>query len=219
MDPSWTDLTGGRISKPKDRPLKHRTYAPDGDDWNDQSYEALARAAPTCPEALGALLERLRPLLLDFARSKGVGERADAEDLVQQTLIRVMEHIDRYDPSRAKVTTWVSTILLRLLSNDRRNSQLRATRTSEYGDQVIAEMRARARRQESRPDAEAEARMLEERVRASIRTLGAVYQDVVTLALQGYTQNEIAEACDLEVGTVKSRKHRGLQKLAEIMAD
>lgn len=200
--------TGKRLTDAKKRELLRK-----------RSYEDLARSARRDPAAMAEILERVRPLLIRFAYSRGVDDPADAEDIVQKTLIRILNNVDRFDPSRAQFTTWASTILIRLLSNDRRDRRRRHARTSEYGDQIIAEMQLRATENANRPDRQAEARLLEERVAEAVARLPDVYREVMELEMREYTDPEIAEQCGLREGTVKSRKFRARQRLKELLAD
>lgn len=57
-------------------------------------------------DAFAALCRRHAPILHRFAL-RMLGEPADAEDVVQETLLRFWREANRYDPARARLTTWL----------------------------------------------------------------------------------------------------------------
>lgn len=57
-------------------------------------------------DAFAALCRRHAPVLHRFA-TRMLGEPADAEDVVQETLLRFWREADRFDASRARLTTWL----------------------------------------------------------------------------------------------------------------
>ncbi len=71
--------------------------------------------------------EIYRPMLQRFALACGLGH-ADAEDIVQQCLLAVGEHIENfeYDPTRGRFKSWLRTMVnnrVRNLLRDRRNDR------------------------------------------------------------------------------------------------
>ena len=57
-------------------------------------------------DAFAALCRRHAPPLHRFA-TRMLGEPADAEDVVQETLLRFWREARKFDPSRARLTTWL----------------------------------------------------------------------------------------------------------------
>ena len=57
-------------------------------------------------DAFAALCRRHAPVLHRFAL-RMLGEPADAEDVVQETLLRFWREARKYDPSRARLSTWL----------------------------------------------------------------------------------------------------------------
>lgn len=70
-------------------------------------------------------LEALRPALLRHCY-RMLGSAADSEDAVQETVVRAHRRIDRYDPTRAKLSTWVHTIATRICLDHLRGARRRA---------------------------------------------------------------------------------------------
>jgi len=81
-----------------------------------QTDEQLAcQVQAGCVDSFDELDRRLRPRLL-LVLNRRMQNRLDAEDLVQQTLLRVYEKIHLYD-SQQKLSPWVFTIALRLAAS------------------------------------------------------------------------------------------------------
>lgn len=70
--------------------------------------EALVRLADGDRSSFTVLMDELWPVLLSFA-SRLIGERADAEDVAQETLIKIAARISDYDRTRDGVT-WAYAI-------------------------------------------------------------------------------------------------------------
>jgi RNA polymerase sigma-70 factor (ECF subfamily) len=77
--------------------------------------ELAARAQGGQPELFHELAARVREPLRRFLTSR-VAAPADADDLVQETLLRAYENLDRYDATRS-FQTWLFTIGKRLAIN------------------------------------------------------------------------------------------------------
>ena len=71
------------------------------------------------PRAFGELVRRYDGRLVNFVH-RTVGDRERAQDLVQETFIRVYRHLERFDQSK-KFSTWVYTIASNLAKNELRN--------------------------------------------------------------------------------------------------
>src|SRR5690242_8806230 len=69
--------------------------------------------------AFDELVERYQTRLLNFVY-RTTGDRERAEDLVQETFIRVYRHLHRFDQTK-KFSTWVYTIASNLAKNELRN--------------------------------------------------------------------------------------------------
>jgi RNA polymerase sigma-70 factor (ECF subfamily) len=102
----------------------------------DCSDEQLAvRVQSGCAASFAALDQRLRPRLLHVL-SRRLSTREDAEDVVQQTLLRVFEKIHLYD-SRQRLSPWVFTIALRLAAQYVRRKQIPVTPESDNGHEYV----------------------------------------------------------------------------------
>jgi RNA polymerase sigma-70 factor (ECF subfamily) len=142
-----------------------------------------------------------------------VRRREDAEDLTQETFVRMFRALERYDPERPFVA-WIITIASRLCIDHlrrRRVSPVSLTQR-EPGSEETHEMDV--------PDPgfgpdEITSRSEEEhQANALIQSLPEHYRIVVVLRhQQDLSYEEIAEALNLPLGTVKARIHRAREIL------
>ncbi|MDH6130772.1 RNA polymerase sigma-70 factor (TIGR02960 family) [Kitasatospora sp. MAA4] len=77
------------------------------------------------PTAVEAGLEPLRGPLTGYCY-RLLGAVGEAEDAVQETMLRAYRHLDRYDPSRAGLSTWVHTIATNVCLDLLRGARRRA---------------------------------------------------------------------------------------------
>jgi RNA polymerase sigma-70 factor (ECF subfamily) len=134
--------------------------------------------------------------------------REDAEDLVQETFITVLEQIDRFDTERA-FAPWFFRILVNRGLNARKSRTVRQT------EQVPAD----AAGGEGPPDGVAERRELAERVRAAVDQLPERQRLILRLSeLEGFTSVEIADILDLSQGTVRWYLHEARNTLRVTLA-
>lgn len=88
------------------------------------------------PEAnLRALYDQHAPVLLGYALRLTSGDRARAEDIVQETLVRAWKNLDRLDESAGPVRPWLFTVAQRLAIDAHR---LRQARPPEVGGTALA---------------------------------------------------------------------------------
>ena len=134
--------------------------------------------------------------------------REDAEDLVQETFITVLEQIDRFDIERA-FAPWFFRILVNRGLNARKSRTVRQTE----------QMPPDAAGGEGPPDGVAERRELAERVRAAVDQLPERQRLILRLSeLEGFTSVEIADILDLSQGTVRWYLHEARNALRITLA-
>ena len=136
------------------------------------------------------------------------GFAARAEDLTQETFLRVYRALHGFDPAgAARLSTWIFTIASRLALNELRAGKA-AARAGEIDaalDQLIASVPASS----ATPAREVARRQLGEQLAAAVGALPAPARAVLVLSdVFELSQDEIARALDVEPGTVKSRLSR-----------
>jgi len=163
-------------------------------------------------EALAALLaryqNRLYRYLLRFVR-----EPATAEDLFQQTWLRVVEKIRRYDPRRS-FEAWLFSVARNLAIDHLRRRQPESLDEPATGGPSGAP----AQEQIQAPGPSAlDGVLTRERASLLAEALGdlpAIYREVLTLRFEEEMKlEEIAEVLDAPLSTVKTRLRRALQGL------
>ncbi|HSF16446.1 MAG TPA: RNA polymerase sigma factor [Vicinamibacteria bacterium] len=172
------------------------------------SDEELARKMFAGDEkAALRLVERYqRPLfgfLYRFSRNA-----ADAEELFQETFLRAIRASVSYD-ARRRFKPWIYTIALNL-ARDRANRLAHAANPE-------------LRREDELPDTDGRDHEADWISRAdllrALSTLPETHREVIVLKyFEGLEEAEIAEACDIPRGTVKSRLHHGLRKLRAVLS-
>lgn len=168
--------------------------------------------------AFDVLVERYQTRLLNFVY-RTVGDRERAEDLVQETFIRVHRHLARFDRSK-KFSTWIYTISSNLAKNELRNRARNPlvyfqTMTSGWEDE---DRPLEFEDENARPDDAFDRRHLRELVDAAVRRLPAHHRQVFVLReLEGRSYEEIAEMTKCNLGTVKSRLNRARAAFATVV--
>ena len=142
----------------------------------------------------------------------------EAEDLVQETFLRVWTHRQDYDFSYC-LSTWIYTIALNLAKNELRNRGRRPTLPlaeetgidPDDGPQgILLPDRGRG------PDEEAALGELRRDLARAMDRLPPKYREVFVLReVEGFSYHEIAKLARLPKGTVKSRINRARIRFKE----
>jgi RNA polymerase sigma-70 factor (ECF subfamily) len=141
--------------------------------------------------------------------------RADAEDLVQEVLVTAFERRDELSSIEA-LGPWLARVLYNRFVDQRRRYERRRLRIVDVGADGGTDSEAGAL-----PSAE-EAAALELDIRALRAALAELSREQRVVVLmhdsEGYKLTEIQAITGTELGTLKSRLHRGRARLREILA-
>ena len=165
------------------------------------------------PSAARDLTGRLGPRAFGTA-FRMLGNRAEAEEVAQEAMLRLWRMAPKWEPGRAKVSTWLTRVVMNLCVDIQRRGQSLGrggmaaledvAEPVDPGRGVVAGMLDAARR-----DALQDALMLlPERQR----------QAVVLRHLQEMSNPEIAVVMDIKVEAVESLTARGKRALAVALA-
>lgn len=88
--------------------------------------------------ALGALIEALGPPVTRIA-ARFLGSAAEADEVAQDTFLRVWDHAARFDPARGGGRAWVFAIAVRLCHDRARRARVRAVLGLGRGTEGVAE--------------------------------------------------------------------------------
>jgi len=136
-----------------------------------------------------------------------MGERQAAEDLVQDSFIKVWRSARSYRAERGSVRTWILSI-----THNRGIDHLRST-ASRRRTQDRVEMTAETA-QPSEAFSETWRNSQRDQIQQALKTLPEEQLKILELAYySGYTHAEIAEMLDIPLGTVKGRMRLGMKKI------
>jgi len=157
--------------------------------------------------AFDQLLAPQLPRLRNLVR-RMVGDPQDTADLVQDVLLRAYTRIGAFR-GESSLSTWLYAIASRLCLNRLAGSERRLAR---HGEETLTRL------PDGRPgpDQALERGEIEEALHRAIGELAEERRIVVILRdVEGLAYEEIAEALELPVGTVRSRLHRARLDLKE----
>lgn len=175
-------------------------------DGSDRDAVLLGLLANGDNDAFPQLFERHQAPLGQLIRKAGASSE-EAEELLQETWIRVRKNADTFDAS-LPFLAWAFTIALNRLRSLRRRDQTDAKRRAGMEEAIAASSPP------LRPDEVMQQRELAEAIRRDIATLPAIYERALMLRYyEGMSEPQIADALDLPLGTVKSHLRRGVLKL------
>ncbi len=171
------------------------------------------------PRALRTLMERYRgPLYGYLARLLPSAE--DAEDLFQETFLRILRHADRYQPGRP-FRPWLYAIATNLVRNAHRARSYRHTvpldRPAGGGEEgaALADLLPGRSRLPAEAAERAEAAEAVRRAVADLPEKGRAA--LVLYYFSGLSYEEVAQTLDVPLGTVKSRIHNAMARLGRAL--
>ena len=141
-----------------------------------------------------------------------VGDRATAEDVVQDAFLNLWRHADKFDPARGSLQAWICRVVRNRAIDRTRGSAGRARRHQSLdvlvsvasADDVAADV---LQRDEARA------------IAAAVAALPAGQREAVELAYYGgYSQSEIATRTGIPLGTIKGRTRAAMRSLASTLA-
>lgn len=134
-----------------------------------------------------------------------LGDRGEAEDVVQETFVELWRRAAEYDPARASPATW-AVMIGRSRALDRLRARSSAARVA--AAQAVEPVSADPAPQP------VEIREEQRRVRAALSALPPEQREVIELAyFEGLVQSEIAARTGQPLGTVKTRVRLAMEKL------
>jgi RNA polymerase sigma factor (sigma-70 family) len=174
-----------------------------------RDQDVLLAIADGAVWALDTLYQRYHQVLYSLAYSI-VNDHQIAEDLLQETFLRVWRHAATYSPQAGSVRGWLFAIL-RNHAIDYLRKQRQRTASKEV---PLAEIEYDEHFAVADTWEEVWRREEQAQLRQALGRLTEKQRMVLELSyFQGYTHTEIAALCKLPLGTVKSSMRQGLQAL------
>jgi len=161
-------------------------------------------------------LDSLYGMALRLTRSP-----ADAEDLVQDTLLKAYRFYDRFEPG-TNLKAWLlkiqtNTFINRYRRSVRERNVFDGAASASVGDGVMSRAAIRAL---SQPLADADRGLLAGEIEAALERLPEDYRTMVILAdVEELSYREIADVVGCPIGTVMSRLHRARKALQQHLVD
>jgi RNA polymerase sigma-70 factor (ECF subfamily) len=179
-------------------------------------HELVALAQKGSEKAYRELLGRYqRPVFSLVYRM--LRDREQAEDLAQETFVRVFNNIGRYDP-KYKFSSWIFKIATNLTIDHIRKKEVATvsidgSRYAVTPDEIEASTITVASGDEN-PEELLEAKELGESIEGAIGALRPEYRTAILLRhVEGREYQEIADIMSLPLGTVKTFIHRARHEL------
>jgi RNA polymerase sigma-70 factor (ECF subfamily) len=162
------------------------------------------------------IVERFKDRLFAFVY-RFVGDSDLAEDLVQDTLIKVYTHRHAYREI-ARFSTWIYTIAGNLARTELRKRKRRATFSmSSLG---IGEREYELPSEDYAPTKSLESRQIEKHIRIALSKLPLHFRTVIILRdVQELSYEEISKIMKIPLGTVKSRVNRARLRLQVMLSN
>lgn len=156
---------------------------------------------PAMRDRMLAIVPYLRAFAMSLSRNTD-----NADDLVQETLLRALAHIDSFEPN-TNMEAWLVTILRNLFYSEYRK------RLREVAD-------AQGRYAETlKSPPEQNGRVEFEGFRAALAALQDEQREALILVgASGFSYEEAAAICGCPVGTIKSRVLRARARLADLLS-
>lgn len=173
--------------------------------------------------AMNELLAAARPRLYATAL-RMVRDRDDAEDVVQEAMLKVCRNLGAFE-GRAAFSTWLHRIVVNCALDRLRRDAARPGRSAASralrGQAAEDEQRSAVEPADDRtPEVLLGRAQVGAVVRGAMATLSASHREVLALReLDGESYRDIAQAARCPVGTVMSRLHHARRKFVEELTE
>lgn len=162
--------------------------------------------------ALRDLMGRYRQPLFGYL-FRMLSSTEDAQDLFQETFLRVFRHAGRFDSARS-FRPWLYSIATNLVRNTYRSRKYRETvpldRPDDAGGSLAARLAGRSRLPPEAAQRE-ESRRIVNRAVSELPAKGRAA--LVLYYYQGLSYEDVSQTLEIPLGTVKSRIHNAMARL------
>ncbi len=167
------------------------------DEW---ASDLLLIAEKQDKTAFARLFEQFAPRVRAWLIGQGAAPD-DAEEIAQDTMIKVWQKAKQFDPGRASSQAWIFAIARNRRIDLIRQRNVRQRTADNFAHEVDAH-----HDKPEQPDDHAQRRGVKAIVADSLKELPQQQLEVIRLSyFEGLSHREIAETLGLPVGTVKSR--------------
>ncbi len=141
--------------------------------------------------------------------SRIVPEEEAAQDILQESFLKIWNHFGSYDPAKGRLFTWMVNIARNMSIDHTRSKAFKSTRKNQsLSDSVNKINRQRSFTQPTDQIG----------LKTFVQKLKPEYREMIDLLyFGGYTQEEVSKELNLPLGTVKTRTRAALQQLRELL--
>jgi len=155
-------------------------------------------------KAISLLYENYADTLYGVIR-KVIKDEDTAEDVLQETFVKIWRYSKKYDATKAKLFTWLYRIAYNSAIDKTRSLKKKVEKEVQIEDSNVYKITTKALNED----------VLD--IKKHLSTLDEKYQIVLNaLFFEGMTQQEASEELDIPLGTIKSRLKIGLRELKKI---
>ncbi len=163
-------------------------------------------------EAFVELIEIYKDKIFQLA-FRMVGNRHEAEDIAQETFLRVYANLQSYDESY-KFSTWIYRIATNLCIDRGRKKKPDFSLDEETEGTEGLDWYSRLPAKDKTPEEKLMTQEVQETVQEALSKLAPKYRAVMVLRyIEDLTLQEISDALQLPITTIKTRIHRGREAL------
>lgn len=190
------------------------------DELDDRALEARFITALKARDerAFNALVARFQDRVYNLIR-RLLGNPEEARDVTQEVFVSVFEKVDSYRGD-SSLATWIYRIAANHAKNRIKYLSRRKDRHQESLDaMLVPPTQSRLSAEVPRPDQVLTRETVSRLVDRALGELDEEQRIVLVLRdVEGQSYEDIASITGLQLGTVKSRLHRGRQRLKEALA-
>ena len=179
--------------------------------------ELVARAREGDRPAFARLVDRHSVSVFNLTL-RIVGNREDAEEAAQDVFVRAFRNLDRFR-GEARFSTWLYRIAVNVSLSSARRSRRDLSTTSLSGSEDGEEgLVMQLPDPSANPAEQFEQAEFRKQVRNMVAALPPIYSAVISMYhIQSLSYDEIAEALELPIGTVKARLFRARAALRKLI--
>jgi RNA polymerase sigma-70 factor (ECF subfamily) len=181
-------------------------------DGHDGSWALVKMAQAGDMRAFGELFDRYFDMVFRFALVRMNGDRAQAEDIAQETFVRALRRIGSVTYQGRDIGAWFVTIARNLIFDHVKSSRYRLEHAT---DEIVEHSPATHGPEQQVLDGATNSELLR-----CIGKLNPDQQECITLRfLQGLSVAETAALMDRNEGAVKALQHRAVRRLAQLLPE
>lgn len=167
----------------------------------------IARLQALDMRAFGELYDNYSAALFGIIL-KMVKSEELAEDILQNSFVKIWAQIKTYDPEKGRLFTWMLRVCRNTALDALKSSAVKISSKIQSTDSIVSIAK----------DGSTERLTDTIGVSSAVNGLDKEYQEVIELIyFQGYTHVEAAEALGIPLGTVKTRVRSALQQLRKTL--